>query len=187
MHRPDLSLDRLPRGLCFCTFKENYVPTTNSAPSAWLTQEAFDRLQAELTQLSGPGRADIVSKIEQARQEGDLKENGGYHAAKDEQGKIEARIRQLSEMLRYARVGEAPADDGIVEQGMLVVAKIAGDETTFLLGSREVGADDLEVYSDRSALGAAIVGHKVGDKLSYVAPNGREITVDIISAKPYVG
>ncbi|MFQ4147765.1 transcription elongation factor GreA [Arthrobacter sp. LAPM80] len=163
------------------------MTTTNSAPSAWLTQEAFDRLQVELTQLSGPGRAEIVSKIEQARQEGDLKENGGYHAAKDEQGKIEARIRQLSEMLRYARVGEAPADDGIVEQGMVVVATIAGDETTFLLGSREVGAGDLEIYSERSALGAAIMGSKVGDKLSYLAPNGREIQVEIISAKPYVG
>ena len=164
------------------------MATTNSAPpSAWLTQEAFDRLQAELTQLSGPGRAEIVSKIEQARQEGDLKENGGYHAAKDEQGKIEARIRQLSEMLRYARVGEAPADDGIVEQGMVVVATIAGDETTFLLGSREVGAGDLDVFSERSALGEAIMGSKVGDKLSYVAPNGEHIDVEILSAKPYTG
>lgn len=174
-------------GPLLCTFKENHVSTTNSAPSAWLTQEAYDRLQGELTQMSGPGRAEIVSKIEQARQEGDLKENGGYHAAKDEQGKIEARIRQLSEMLRNARVGEAPADDGIVEQGMVVVATIAGDETTFLLGSREVGAGDLEVYSERSALGEAIMGSKVGDKLSYVAPNGRDIAVEIISAKPYVG
>lgn len=184
-HTPEFSVDHLQRGLCFCTFKENYVPTTNSAPSAWLTQEAFDRLQAELTQLSGPGRAEIVSKIEQARQEGDLKENGGYHAAKDEQGKIEARIRQLSEMLRSARVGEAPADDGVVEQGMVVVATIAGDETTFLLGSREVGAGDLEVYSERSALGAAIMGKKVGDKLDYIAPNGHTIDVVIVSAKPY--
>ncbi|MEO8222908.1 MAG: transcription elongation factor GreA [Specibacter sp.] len=164
------------------------MATTNSAPpSAWLTQEAFDRLKAELTQLSGPGRAEIVSKIEQARQEGDLKENGGYHAAKDEQGKIEARIRQLSEMLRYARVGEAPADDGIVEQGMVVVATIAGDETTFLLGSREVGAGDLDVFSERSALGEAIVGKQVGDKVTYVAPNGKSIDVEILSAKPYTG
>lgn len=164
------------------------MATTNSAPpSAWLTQEAFDRLSAELTQLSGPGRAEIVSKIEQARQEGDLKENGGYHAAKDEQGKIEARIRQLSEMLRYARVGEAPADDGIVEQGMVVVATIAGDETTFLLGSREVGAGDLDVFSERSALGEAIMNKKIGDKVTYVAPNGKNIDVEILSAKPYKG
>ncbi|WP_104091236.1 transcription elongation factor GreA [Arthrobacter sp. GMC3] len=161
------------------------MPTTNSPSAAWLTQEAFDRLTGELAQLSGPGRAEIVSKIEQARSEGDLKENGGYHAAKDEQGKIEARIRQLSELLRDAHVGESPADDGVVEQGMVVVASIAGDETTFLLGSREVGSDDMDVFSERSPLGMAIMGHKAGDKLNYVAPNGKTIDVEIIAAKPY--
>ncbi|MGO4383729.1 transcription elongation factor GreA [Specibacter sp. RAF43] len=161
------------------------MPTTNSASAAWLTQEAFDRLQAELAQLSGPGRAEIVSKIEQARSEGDLKENGGYHAAKDEQGKIEARIRQLSELLRDAQVGEAPADDGVVEQGMVVVANIAGNKTRFLLGSREVGAAEMDVFSERSPLGGAIHGHKVGDKLSYIAPNGKTIDVEILEATPY--
>ncbi|WP_026553795.1 transcription elongation factor GreA [Arthrobacter sp. 35W] len=164
------------------------MSTTNSAPAAWLTQEAFDRLSVELEHLSGPGRAEIVKKIEQARSEGDLKENGGYHAAKDEQGKIEARIRQLTALLRDAHVGEAPADDGIVEPGMLVVATIAGDETTFLLGSREVAGDtDLDVFSEKSPLGAAIQGHKAGDTLSYTAPNGKEIPVEIISAKPFTG
>ncbi|MDJ0354745.1 MAG: transcription elongation factor GreA [Actinomycetota bacterium] len=164
------------------------MSTPNSAPAAWLTQEAFNRLQAELTELSGPGRVEVVKKIEQARSEGDLKENGGYHAAKEEQGKIEARIRQLTELLRDAHVGEAPADDGIVEPGMLVVAKIAGDKTTFLLGSREVAGDtDLDVFSERSPLGAAIQGHQAGDSLSYTAPNGREIQVEVISAKPFTG
>ncbi len=164
------------------------MSTPNSAPAAWLTQEAFSRLQAELTDLSGPGRVEVVKKIEQARSEGDLKENGGYHAAKEEQGKIEARIRQLTELLRDAHVGEAPADDGIVEPGMLVVAKIAGDETTFLLGSREVGGGtDLDVFSEKSPLGAAIHGHKAGDSLSYIAPNGKEIAVEVISAKPFTG
>ena len=162
------------------------MSTTNSATAAWLTQEAFDRLKAELDHLSGAGRAEIVQKIEAARQEGDLKENGGYHAAKEEQGKIEARIRQLTVLLRDAQVGEAPADDGIVEPGMLVVAKIAGDEERFLLGSREIAGDsDIDVFSEKSPLGAAIIGHKVGDKLSYTAPNGKEITVEIVSAKPY--
>ncbi len=164
------------------------MSTPNSAPAAWLTQEAFSRLQAELTDLSGPGRVEVVKKIEQARSEGDLKENGGYHAAKEEQGKIEARIRQLTELLRDAHVGESPADDGIVEPGMLVVAKIAGDETTFLLGSREVGGGtDLDVFSEKSPLGAAIQGHKAGDSLSYIAPNGKEIAVEVISAKPFTG
>lgn len=162
--------------------------STPSAPTAWLTQEAFDRLQGELAELSGPGRVEVVKKIEQARSEGDLKENGGYHAAKEEQGKIEARIRQLTELLRDAHVGESPEDNGIVEPGMLVVAKIAGDKTTFLLGSREVAGDtDLDVFSEKSPLGAAIHGHKAGDKVSYTAPNGKDIKVEIISAKPYVG
>ena len=162
--------------------------STPSAPTAWLTQEAFDRLQGELEELSGPGRVEVVKKIEQARSEGDLKENGGYHAAKEEQGKIEARIRQLTELLRDAHVGESPEDNGIVEPGMLVVAKIAGEKTTFLLGSREVAGDtDLDVFSETSPLGAAIQGHKAGDKLSYTAPNGKDIKVEIISAKPFVG
>ncbi|WP_323960790.1 transcription elongation factor GreA [Arthrobacter sp. JZ12] len=162
--------------------------STNSAPVAWLTKESYDRLKAELDHLSGPGRTEIVARIEQARSEGDLKENGGYHAAKEEQGKAEARIRQLTELLNNAHVGEAPADDGIVEPGMLVEANIAGDKETFLLGSREVAGDtDMDVYSEKSPLGAAIQGHKAGDVVKYTAPNGKEITVEILSAKPYVG
>lgn len=154
----------------------------------WLTQEAYDRLSAELEQLSTEGRSEIAKRIEAAREEGDLRENGGYHAAKEEQGKIEARIRQLTELLRTAVVGEAPADDGIVESGMVVTAKILGDETTFLLGNREIAGDsDLDVYSEASPLGRAILGLKVGDSTSYTAPNGREIAVEIVEAKPYRG
>ncbi|MFK0074191.1 transcription elongation factor GreA [Arthrobacter woluwensis] len=164
------------------------MSSTNSASAAWLTQEAYDRLKAELEHLSGPGRAEIVQKIEAARQEGDLKENGGYHAAKEEQGKIEARIRQLTVLLRDAQVGAAPADDGVVEPGMLVVAKIAGDEEKFLLGSREIaGSSDIDVFSEKSPLGSAIIGHKEGETLSYTAPNGKEISVEILSAKPFTG
>ncbi|WP_028280172.1 transcription elongation factor GreA [Arthrobacter sp. H5] len=163
------------------------VPT-NSPSVAWLTQESYNRLKAELEHLSGPGRTEIVARIEQARSEGDLKENGGYHAAKEEQGKAEARIRQLTELLNNAHVGEAPEDNGIVEPGMLVEAKIAGDKESFLLGSREVAGDtDINVYSERSPLGAAIQGHKAGDKVTYTAPNGKDITVEILSAKPYAG
>ena len=161
---------------------------TETNAATWLTQEAYDRLTAELAHLEGAGRDEVVSRIAAARDEGDLKENGGYHAAKEEQGKIEARIRQLTALLRDAHVGEAPADDGIVEPGMIVVARIAGDEESFLLGSREIAGDsDLDVFSEKSPLGAAIVGHKEGDKLSYTAPNGKDITVEIMSAKPYAG
>lgn len=165
------------------------MSTTQNEPVVWLTQEAFDRLSAELEQLQGPVRQEIVDRIEQARSEGDLKENGGYHAAREEQGKNEGRIVHLKQLLENAHVGEAPADDGVVEPGMLVVAKIAGRETTFLFGSREIVSEDsdLEVFSEKSPIGSAVHGRKVGDKLSYTAPNGKDIAVEIVSATPYKG
>jgi transcription elongation factor GreA len=154
----------------------------------WLTQDAFDRLQSELDQLSGPGRAELARKIEAAREEGDLKENGGYHAAKEEQGKQEARIRQLTELLQHAKVGEAPADDGVVAPGMIVEISFAdGDTERFLLGSREVDMGDLEVYSERSPLGAAILGKRPGESASYALPSGSKVTVKVLAAKPYSG
>jgi transcription elongation factor GreA len=156
--------------------------------TTWLTQESYDRLKAELEELEGPRRTDIVERIAAAREEGDLKENGGYHAAKDEQGHIEARIRQLTELLRTASVGEPPKSHGIVEVGTVVTAKIAGDATTFLLGSREIaGESDLDVYPATSPLGAAILGMKIGEKSSYTAPNGKEIAVEILDVQTYRG
>ena len=155
--------------------------------TSYLTQEAYDRLKAELDELSGPGRADIVNKIEAAREEGDLKENGGYHAAREEQGKNEARIRQLTQLLENAIIGETPADDGIVEPGMLVTVEMFGDEETFLLGSREIADGSLQVYSEQSPIGSAVNGKKAGDATSYQAPNGKQIDVKILSAKPYTG
>lgn len=151
----------------------------------WLTQEAYERLNTELEHLSGEGRHEIAHKIEIAREEGDLKENGGYHAAKEEQGKIEARIRQLTTLLRTAKVGNPP-DDGVVEPGMIVTAKIAGEKSTFVVGNREIAGDsDLDVYSEQSPLGMAIVGHKEGDTVSYTAPNGKDITVELLTVKTY--
>ncbi|MGL4339596.1 MAG: transcription elongation factor GreA [Rhodoglobus sp.] len=160
---------------------------TNDRSDTWLTQEAFDRRTAELEQLSGEGRRDIAKKIEAAREEGDLKENGGYHAAKEEQGKIEARIRVLTELLRHATVGEAPASTGVVEPGTVITATIMGEESTFLIGSREiVGDSDLDVYSEGSPLGIAIIGMKVGEETSYTAPNGKTITVVIRTVETYL-
>jgi transcription elongation factor GreA len=158
------------------------------ATVTWLTQDAFDRLTAELEELSTTGREEIAKRIEAAREEGDLKENGGYHAAKDEQGKIEARIRQLTELLKTAEVGEAPASKGIVESGTVITATIAGDEETFLIGSREIAGDsELDVWSEQSPLGAAILGLKVGEKTSYTAPNGRDIEVEILAVETWGG
>ena len=155
----------------------------------WLTQDAYERLRQEYEHLSGPGRAEITARINEAREEGDLKENGGYHAAKEEQGKQEARIRQLRQLLENAQVGEAPASsDGTIAPGMIVTVDLLGDEMTFLLGSREVAGDtDLDVYSEKSPLGSAILGRKPGDSSSYTAPNGKEISLKILSARPFTG
>ena len=92
----------------------------------------------------------------------------------------EARIRQLTQLLRTAQVGEAPESSGVVEPGTVITAVIAGDEERFLIGSREIAGDsELDVFSESSPLGAAILGLKVGDSTSYTAPNGREIAVQV--------
>jgi len=157
-------------------------------PVTWLTQEAHDRLQSELEHLSGPGRAEITGRIEAAREEGDLRENGGYHAAKEEQGKQEARIRQLIDLLRTAKVGEAPSA-GRVAPGMVVEVRFAGSDEVerFLLGSREDTSTPIEVYSANSPLGRAIHGREPGETVSYQLPNGRSMTLDIVSVEPYSG
>lgn len=153
----------------------------------WLTQEAYDALAKELNELKTVGRPEISAKIAAARDEGDLSENGGYHAAREEQGQMESRITQLESMLRRAQVGDAPADTSTVSPGSVVTIAFFGDEDdteTFLLGSREMlGMDDsikTTVYSPQSPLGASVNGRQVGETVSYVAPNGKTIEVTII-------
>jgi transcription elongation factor GreA len=165
------------------------VTETRNDNVTWLTQEAYDRLKSELDYLSGPGRVEIAKKIEAARDEGDLKENGGYHAAKDQQGMQEARIRQLTQILETSRVGEPPRTEGVVGPGMTVTVRFEGDEdeVTFLLASREESGTPIDVYSPRSPLGSAISGKKVGETATYTLPNGRSATVEILEAVPYAG
>lgn len=159
-----------------------------SDEATFLTQDAYDRLSAELEELSTTGRDEIAKRIEAAREEGDLRENGGYHAAKDEQGKQEARIRTLEALLKDAVVGEAPEADGVVRSGSVVTATVLGDEEKFLLGSREIaGGTDVDVYSEKSPLGAAILGLKEGDTTSYEAPNGKSIPVEILKVEAFTG
>ena len=163
--------------------------TQSNEQAIWMSPQAFDVLKAELDDLVGPKRTEVVERIAAARDEGDLKENGGYHAAKEEQGKQEARIRQLRQLLENAQVGDAPVHaDGTVSAGMVVNADVGGDEMTFLLGNREVAGDtDLDVYSEKSPLGSAIIGHKVGEATSYSLPSGKQVSVKILDAKPFTG
>ena len=153
----------------------------------WLTKEAFDKKTAELAELRGPLRSEIVSRISAARDEGDLKENGGYHAAREELGKIDGRVQQLVDMLERAKVGETPPDDGVVEPGMKVTVELAGQEQVFLLGAREMAGADIDVFSPQSPLGQAIQGARRGETVTYQAPNGKDVKVQIIDAVPYSG
>jgi transcription elongation factor GreA len=156
--------------------------------ATWLTQEAYDRLASELEYLLTVARQDIAKKIQEAREEGDLKENGGYHAAKEEQGKIEARAARLENILASAVVGEARESNGVVEQGTVIKLTMNGSEMEFLLGSAEIAeGSDIEVYSPDSPIGTAILGTKVGDTVSFFAPNGKEREIKILEVKNFLG
>jgi transcription elongation factor GreA len=161
--------------------------TDREAPATWLSQDAYDRLQAELNELIA-ARPAMAAEINARREEGDLRENGGYHAAREEQGKAEMRIRQLQELLRTAQVGEAPNADKVAP-GTVVTIHFdddTDDTETFLLGSREIAATtDLTVYSPESALGKAILGAGAGQTVTYTAPSGADIKVTVVGFEPY--
>ena len=163
--------------------------SSSDASPAWLSQDAYDRLQAELDEHIA-NRPVIAAEINARREEGDLRENGGYHAAKEEQGKQESRIRYLQELLRTAKVGEPPAADK-VGPGTVVTIFFDDDQSdteTFLLGSREIASTtDLTVYSPESALGQAILGAGAGQTVTYTAPSGADIKVTVIKFEPFGG
>ena len=163
--------------------------STNDRDATWLSQDAHDRLKAELDELIA-NRPVIAAEINARREEGDLRENGGYHAAREEQAKMEARIRYLQELLHTARVGDASTTDGVAP-GMVVTIQFDDDPEdteTFLLGSREISSTtDLTVYSPESALGTAILGAHAGDTVTYTAPSGAEIKVTVVGLEPYGG
>ena len=155
----------------------------------WLTQEAYDKLKVELDQLIAH-RPVIAAEINDRREEGYLRENGGYHAAREQQGQEEARIRQLQELLNTAKVGEAPTQSGVALPGSVVTVYYEGDKTdteTFLIATRQevFGDGKLEVYSPNSPLGAALLNAKVGDTRTYTVPSGSTVKVTLVSAEPY--
>lgn len=155
----------------------------------WLTEESYDRLNSELQALIA-NRPVIAAEINERREEGDLRENGGYHAAREEQGQQEARIRQLQDLLNNAKVGVAPTQSGVALLGSVVKVYYDGDESdseTFLIATREEGATNhnLETYSPSSPLGAALIDAKVGDTKEYALPSGKKMSVTLVSAEPY--
>ncbi len=154
--------------------------------TVWLSQSAYDRLSAELEELKTEGRPRASKAIEIARAHGDLKENAEYDSAKEEQGKMEARIRQLTEMLRNAKVGEAPTGDAVAPGMVVTTVDEDGDEDEFLIGSREDRPEGLSVVSANSPLGQALIGAKVGETRSYAAPAG-EFKVTVKDIRPLDG
>jgi len=175
------------------TCEEFAVSTTDRDAPTWLSRDAHDRLHAELDELI-TRRPVIAAEINARREEGDLRENGGYHAAREEQGKMEARIRYLQELLRTAQVGDAPSADEVAPGTVVTIQFLPPDGITpddddcetFLLGSREIASTtELMVYSPESALGQAILGSRAGDTITYSAPNGSEIKVKITALEPF--
>ncbi len=154
---------------------------TDAAP-ARLTPETFARLQAELEDLTTRGRVEIAQAIEAARALGDLSENGDYHAAKDSQGKMESRIRQLQALLKSAQlVDAADTDDGTVAAGVVVTLRYEGDTTTqdYFVGSIEERRGGMPVVSPSAPLGRALLGKVAGDSVAYEAPGGT-LQVEIV-------
>jgi transcription elongation factor GreA len=149
-----------------------------------LSQAAFDRLKAEHDELTTVGRVDIARKIEAARELGDLKENGDYHAAKDHQGQMEARIRQLAAMIDNAEIVEG-TDGDAVEPGCVVELRYEGDDDTdlYFFGSVEERGVEHDIISPGSPLGEALVGRQPGDKVDFTSPTGANLTVELVSIK----
>ncbi|SOD75166.1 transcription elongation factor GreA [Jatrophihabitans sp. GAS493] len=165
------------------------MSSTPDTQVTWLTQDAFDRLSRELDELVA-NRPAMAQEINDRREEGDLKENGGYHAAREEQGKQEGRIMQLQQLLRSAKVGEAPSTNGKAGPGTVVTVQFDGDDEPekFLIGSREEAeTTDLQVYSAASPLGQALTGAGAGATVSYETPNGKTLKVKLLKVEPFAG
>ena len=146
-----------------------------SSSETELSRDAYERLQAELEDLTTRGRVDVAQRIEAARALGDLSENGDYHAAKDDQGKMEARIRQIEALLRTATIVDtAAASGGVIGTGSVVSLQYEGDDDVerFLIGSIEERRDDVSVISPGSPLGQALIGKAAGETVEYEAPSG---------------
>jgi len=160
-------------------------------PTATLTLDAYLRLKGELEELTTTGREQITEKIRAARELGDLSENAEYHAAKDEQGLMESKIRKLQHLLRDPDIVEAPADADEVAPGMLVTIRPLDeddpdDEIYLLAEHAEERAPGARTVTTTSPLGAALVGAAEGQEIVYEAPAGSFRYV-VVGFEPHVG
>lgn len=149
-----------------------------------LTQQAYDKLKQELDYLEGEDRQRIIKDIATARAHGDLSENAEYHAARDEQGQKEARIRQVRQMLENAEIITGDDDDSVAKPGKLVTIRHEGDDEseTYLLGLREERSEDYDVLTPDSPLGQALIGRSPGETVIAQAPRG-ELKVELLEVR----
>jgi len=180
----DPSVDVHPTADSLLGVKDVSGASSNRSEPARLTQQTYERLLSELEDLTTRGRVEIAQAIETARALGDLSENGDYHAAKDSQGKMESRIRQLQALLKTAQVVEgAPDDSGTVDHGVVVTLRYEGDDEDdtqeFFVGSIEEHRGDMPVVSPVAPLGQALMGRSAGDTVEYQAPGGK-LRVEIV-------
>ncbi|MDY6049758.1 MAG: transcription elongation factor GreA [Corynebacterium sp.] len=158
-------------------------------PKTYITPESKAALEREMKALID-NRPVIAAEINERREEGDLKENAGYDAARDQQAQEEARIREIEEMLKNSTTERSALREGEAQAGSVLHVYYNGDENdreTFLIGTRATASEnpDLETYSEESPLGAALIGAQEGETRTYTAPNGTEISVTLVSAEPY--
>jgi transcription elongation factor GreA len=162
---------------------------TEKQPAQWLSPTAFERLQREFDRLTTEGRREVSEQIRVAREHGDISENADYDAAKERQGLMEARIRELEFILKTAVVVD-PADQpaSTVRPGMVVkiLREATGSEETYLVGSPENRSEGVDVVSPVSPLGKALVGRAAGEVVQYDAPVGK-LTVKVLEISPYEG
>jgi transcription elongation factor GreA len=147
-----------------------------------MTRSAYQRLQDELDQLEG-GRQGVIDAIATARAHGDLSENAEYHAAREQQGMQESRVRQLKQMIENAEIVEVD-DDATVKPGKLVTIRWQGDDEseTYLLGLREEKGGEHDVLTPESPIGRSLVGKNAGDKVVAQVPAG-EREVEIVEVR----
>lgn len=166
------------------TFRRN----PGQDPSAVLTRDAYERLAGELERLTTEGRRYIAERLEIARDHGDIRENADFDAAKDEQGLMEGRIRELERLLKDPDIVETPSEADTAGPGVLVTVRPideddADEETYLLAASKEERLDGIRTVSMDSPLGTALLGRRVGDRVTYQAPGGR-FSCEVVGLEP---
>ncbi|MGF1667865.1 MAG: transcription elongation factor GreA [Acidimicrobiia bacterium] len=154
--------------------------------TTFLTPEAFEKLKAELEQLTTEGRANIEARIQEAREHGDLRENADYDAAKNDQGLMEARIRQLESLLHTAEVKKVEVTDKVVIGSLVTVVDSDGDELEYFVAPPENKIAGVLLASPSGPLGKALLGTRAGDDVTYQAPGGK-FSVKVAGVRPYSG